>query len=113
MKYEYLIVKINREGCIYDTQVKYYAKEAHHCAKANDIVMVCEAGSCYYVGFRWTSDKVIKSYLKGKNNSRIWLYAEPKEDLPDWWERDIEAEKKHEYTIEKIFDNTIRKVSKY
>ena len=64
-KQEYLVVKFNKEGCLYDR--RYYSTYARAWANTGvrDIMYVCKKGSIYYnnniFGFTVTACDVIRT----------------------------------------------------
>ena len=69
MKYEYLLLKRNKEGLIYNRLFFKNSKEARKKFRKNDVLLKCAANSIYFAdnwkGWTVKKDKdIIKKYEK-------------------------------------------------
>ena len=68
MKYEYLLIKKNEEGLVYEKTFFYKSTDARKDFKKNDILLKCKYKSIFYgdnlAGWTVKNEDVIKRYEK-------------------------------------------------
>ena len=68
MRYEYLVLKKNRENLIYDKMVFSNSKDARKHFKRGDILLKCKENSIFFAdnwqGWSVKTEDIIKKYFK-------------------------------------------------
>ena len=68
MKYEYLLIKKNKEGLVYEKTFFYKSVDARKCFRKGDILLKCKYKSIFYGGnfdgWSVNEEDVVKRYEK-------------------------------------------------